>query len=863
LKSLKPFISIYLILISNLLITQVNLCQVQPQHYYKHYSKFNINKISTYIFNNGEADININGNSGFVYPRNLIGHYGSLTSIFQSGFLWGAKINGQIRTGGSAYRSGLTPGRILNHGKAENPNSVSVRVYRVRRDYKTADLTSEALDERKIVLEVYNQYQNDWNEWRGNDGAPFEDIDKDGKYNPSIDIPGIPGADQTLWFVANDLDSNQTKYLYGSLPMGIEMQTTVWGYFNPTPFSNIVFKKYILINKSSTTFNDMYIGIWSDPDLGYASDDAVGCDSLLEVGYIYNYNPTDGTYLPLNPPSVGFALLQGPIVNANTNDNALFLGRSIKGKKNLKMTAFSWIYKNGPYPWHDPQQGNYERGTLFLYNLFQGLLGNGEGHPLELSLGPGTTKFPYSGDPLTKTGFVDGIINFNTTGSTQPGDKRLMVCSGPFNMAPGDTQEVIFAQVAGGTEFSIDHLNAITVMKSYVAKAKFFYNQNKPFANFETINPTVIQLDRKIILSWGEEIEKLERIEKGIYLHKFQGYNVYQLPLYNSKISDGKLIATYDVVDGIGKIFDYEFDPITQSLNKRVKFFGTDSGIKRFIEINKDYLKDQPLANGSSYYFGVTSYSNVNNFEFPSSYETPLLIKKVVPQTRNPGITKTYDYGEEIIPQHVFGNSDAKVSVMIIDPTKLKDCEYEVTFQKVNGVLSFTIKNKTENKVLAVNQTNFSGDYDYYITDGFLVRVKNNSLRPLNESDVYKFSLTKQTYEKNLAKSDVEKINVFPNPYYGVNSQELSKYERIVTFSHLPEKVTIRIFNLAGQQVRKLDKNSTEQFLRWDMLNEDRFLVPSGIYIAYIEMPELGRKKILKLAIIQEEIVPDWFPLGY
>ncbi len=33
-----------------------------------------------------------------------------------------------------------------------------------------------------------------------------------------------------------------------------------------------------------------------------------------------------------------------------------------------------------------------------------------------------------------------------------------------------------------------------------------------------------------------------------------------------------------------------------------------------------------------------------------------------------------------------------------------------------------------------------------------------------------------------LAKNDVSQINVFPNPYYGVNPQELNKYQRFVTF---------------------------------------------------------------------------------
>ena len=49
------------------------------------------------------------------------------------------------------------------------------------------------------------------------------------------------------------------------------------------------------------------------------------------------------------------------------------------------------------------------------------------------------------------------------------------------------------------------------------------------------------------------------------------------------------------------------------------------------------------------------------------------------------------------------------------------------------------------------------------------------------------------------AKQEVEKINVFPNPYYGANPQELNKYQRFVTSPTLPQKATLKIFNLAGQ----------------------------------------------------------------
>ena len=127
--------------------------------------------------------------------------------------------------------------------------------------------------------------------------------------------------------------------------------------------------------------------------------------------------------------------------------------------------------------------------------------------------------------------------------------------------------------------------------------------------------------------------------------------------------------------------------------------------------------------------------------------------------------------------------------------------------------------------------------------------------------DEFTFIATSPESNPELARSQVNDIKVFPNPYYGVNSEELNKYNRFVTFSHLPDdpKLSIRIFNLAGVQVKKIDKTEAGQFMRWDLANEDGLPVASGLYIAYIDIPELGETKILKLAIVQEQQILDRF----
>ncbi|MCW8813025.1 MAG: T9SS type A sorting domain-containing protein, partial [Chlorobium sp.] len=114
-------------------------------------------------------------------------------------------------------------------------------------------------------------------------------------------------------------------------------------------------------------------------------------------------------------------------------------------------------------------------------------------------------------------------------------------------------------------------------------------------------------------------------------------------------------------------------------------------------------------------------------------------------------------------------------------------------------------------------------------------------------------------FSNTLAKSQVSDINVFPNPYYGVNSEEVNKYNRFVTFTHLPEKANIKIFNLAGVLVRSIEKDDADQYQRWDLANQNGLPVASGLYIAYIDMPDLGSTKILKVAIIQEEQILDRF----
>ncbi|MDP2366417.1 MAG: hypothetical protein Q8M94_21910, partial [Ignavibacteria bacterium] len=133
---------------------------------------------------------------------------------------------------------------------------------------------------------------------------------------------------------------------------------------------------------------------------------------------------------------------------------------------------------------------------------------------------------------------------------------------------------------------------------------------------------------------------------------------------------------------------------------------------------------------------------------------------------------------------------------------------------------------------------------------GTVIRIA--TWKPVTIDDKYEFIATApKINDYSVAKNRLSEISVFPNPYFGAHSIEPNKYSRFVRFTNLPNQATIRIFNLAGVFIARIDKDDQSQFADWNLFNSDLVPVASGIYIAYIEMEGIG-STILKIAIIQE-----------
>jgi hypothetical protein len=104
-------------------------------------------------------------------------------------------------------------------------------------------------------------------------------------------------------------------------------------------------------------------------------------------------------------------------------------------------------------------------------------------------------------------------------------------------------------------------------------------------------------------------------------------------------------------------------------------------------------------------------------------------------------------------------------------------------------------------------------------------------------------------------RGDLDRINVFPNPYYGGHRLERSDFDRFVYFSNLPAKCNIYIYSLNGELLKTINRENNDpnnSLEKWDLTNSNGIYVASGMYIAYIDVPGLG-SKILKLAIMTPE----------
>jgi len=128
-------------------------------------------------------------------------------------------------------------------------------------------------------------------------------------------------------------------------------------------------------------------------------------------------------------------------------------------------------------------------------------------------------------------------------------------------------------------------------------------------------------------------------------------------------------------------------------------------------------------------------------------------------------------------------------------------------------------------------------------------RIRISMERPFRQGDEFMFTLQQSDIDENLASDELDDIRVVPNPYVGASSFErrqitFGRGERRVRFVNLPQQCTIKIFNLRGEMVRKLEHNGVgnDGGLFWDLRTSENRAVAYGVYVFHVNAPGIGEK---------------------
>ncbi|MBC8489223.1 MAG: hypothetical protein H8D45_24645, partial [Bacteroidetes bacterium] len=428
---------------------------------------FDPNRMSTYIYNKGifNQDLSLSNTPGLEWPKGS-----NKFACFTSGLSIAAKVNGELREAMASYSGEYADGYINGIGGLALRDS-RFRVYKIQE----GDNASNNLD--------YAQ----WGDMIPF-GAPYVDKNENGQYDPGIDVPGIKDAKQTIFACLTDGFPEEHSlgegFGGGTPPIFAEVHLTAWGY-DGAVLEDVQFFEFVIINKNQYAWDSTFMAIVSDPDLGWSSDDYIGCDSILNMGYCYNADNNDDLSQSiyaygLNPPAFGMDFFVSPVkYNLNLPDT---------------LGVTSYVYFTGSSSGGPPCENEANGEPIGAYYFLQGI--KKDRTPWYNPITGSRTKFCYSGDPESGIGWTeykgsitncngDSITPNNTISINPSGERRVILSTGDYDLKvnPGDTQKIVLAQfVARGSS----NLNSVTKLKSLDKKAQMIFD-----LNFDVIPPIV------------------------------------------------------------------------------------------------------------------------------------------------------------------------------------------------------------------------------------------------------------------------------------------------------------------------------------------------------------------------------------
>ncbi len=466
-------------------------------------ARFEFNKP---IFNHDQTS-----SHGFITQKNGQSH-----GIYSSGIWIGGKdVNGQLHLAGQTYGMGSD----FVGAPSGNKDGLFVMTRQMVEDHILNWNSGSYVPPQDIL------------DWPGNGDpafsepfnfAPYVNVGGTGAYEPLMgDYPDIKGDLALFWFLSDDTTHTETN----GDRLKVDVYAMAYAYDCPldSALNNSIFVDYTIVNRSTTLYNDVWFGSFTDFDIGCSGDDYVRCD--VERGIFYTYNADDTDDASCNGaqphqsslPAVGCMLFGSQQINdgqdnigpnASNNftvpyataiaDNGVcykglghHYGDGIIDNERINLRKFGVFDRLGvswandptlPMDYYSYLTGNWLDGTPWLYG--------GYGHHSDTNATAFTTDFMFPNDSDPQYWSTDGNSVSPWTEETESnlqGDRRALGCTGPFRLTPGGVIEVTSVFLAAHDHTSTDNLAGIPILLDR-AEAISTYIES---GNFPTCGSTI------------------------------------------------------------------------------------------------------------------------------------------------------------------------------------------------------------------------------------------------------------------------------------------------------------------------------------------------------------------------------------
>jgi hypothetical protein len=454
----------------------------------------------------------VNGQGGAFWPRGRGNQY-----LFAGGAWFGARKRPpgsdtlrkrvMITYNPNSGRSWMVPGAV-NDGPLVNTAEAFRNKYRT---YFSTDFSDETGVE-KINSELPN-----WPIWDNDPTKTLRVNNYFGNYVDKIENRTKLGAKDVPAFVSGEdvfctyKDTDLSRYEGGGprrkaegFPLGFQIEQIVysWGFGD---YGDILFMKYLFIHPEQfgDTLYDCWMAAVQDVDIALRTNSAAGAandraryySERPDLNLAVQWTNGDRGEAGQGFGYLGFNFLESPAVDAD---------------KFIR---------------HDKSQ-----------------------FPVSEQLGLQTMRnWPIAEDPLENEDRYNFISSQRRDGDLGPGDRRLMMATGPFNMRPGDSARIVIGIVLASTAKGGDADGTIEDMAELIRKVQFaqfvydnafiapvppreanfkFKRTGPPASSIPVGDDGWFPLNNSVAIQWDSTSElSVDTLEQGL---DFMGYRLYR-----------------------------------------------------------------------------------------------------------------------------------------------------------------------------------------------------------------------------------------------------------------------------------------------------------------------------------------------